>query len=445
MRNIFLKIKSIIGQLLLSSALAFLWLILSGKRRFSVKKRFGLLSEEFFAKNFLDDKLCDIGGFAVTAQVISQYYSDKQNRDFEITALFNRTLDKQGGWRSEINGSTVFTIPDLKQGYIKGLLAYSFQTQKIFDFLLSIDLYPGYEFSLKAMPHTPLLIWLRDPQGAVELRRIGTVGLEMRAKEKSTMDDFITFAEEKRDFFLKVFKQSKTAKRPVIFATNAQYLAPRAQRLYNLKELNPYFLPNPIHYPPIGRIQKSQQPTVCLLGRLDPVKRPWIYFELARKFKNVEFLVCGQPSYPNLGIMNPIIDQYRSVENLKFLGLVEGENKANILSRSWLLVNTSIHEGLPCSFLESFAYGTPIVSSVNPDDWVSKFGFYTGENTGDGTDEHTMKKFQEGLDKFLSDKKEMERVGLEARGHIEKIYNFDVFEINLKNILADQFKPNYTL
>jgi glycosyltransferase involved in cell wall biosynthesis len=185
------------------------------------------------------------------------------------------------------------------------------------------------------------------------------------------------------------------------------------------------------------------KPTVCLLGRLDPIKRPWIFFELAKKFKNVDFLVCGRSSYPK--VMNPIIEQYQSVENLKFLGLVEGENKADILSKSWVIVNTSIHEGLPCSFEESFAYGTPIISSVNPDDLVSKFGFYTGENVGYGTDEPTMKRFQEGLDKLLSDKKELERLGLEAREYIEKIYNFDVFEKSLRNILSDRFKINYAL
>lgn len=426
--------------------LDFFWSVFSISRMLRPRKHFGFLSEEFFAEKFLDDKLCDIGGFGMTAKIISQYYSRRQNRNFEATALFNRTLQKQGQWRFRINESSVFTLPDMNAGYIKSFLSflkYSLQAQKDFHFLLSIDLYPGYKFSLKAMPHTPLLIWLRDPKGEEELRRIGTVEDEIRANKMHTLDKFITFAKIERDFFYKIYEQSKASNRQIIFVTNAHCLTSRARGLYNLRELNPYFLPNPIHYPPLERIQKSKHPTVCLLGRLDPVKRPWIFFELAKKFKNVEFMVCGQSSYPE--IINPIIDQYRAVENLKFLGLVQGENKAEILSKSWILVNTSIHEGLPCSFLESFAYGTPIVSSVNPDDLVSKFGFYTGEGIGDGTDEHTMRMFQEGLDKFLSDKSEVERIGLESRKFIEKIYTFEQFEKGLESILAERFRSNYTV
>lgn len=437
------KARSIIKKRSLAKMPTFFWFVFSIKRLFSFKKHFGFLSEEFFAENFLKDKVCDIGGFGMTARIISEYYNAKQKRDFEATALFSRTLHKQSEWRFSINGSSVFTVPDLSKDYLKSFLMYSFCAQKHFHFLLSIDIFPRYEFSLRAMPHTPLLIWIRDPQGESELKKIATVECEISANRMNTLDEFITFAKRSRNFFSKIHRQSRVFKRPIIFVTNAHCLTQRAQRLYNLREINPYFLPNPIHYPPAERIQKSKLPTVCLLGRLDPVKRPWIFFELAKRFKNIDFLVCGQSSYPE--IINPIIEQYRSVQNLKFLGLVQGENKADILSKSWVLINTSIHEGLPCSFLESFAYGTPILSSVDPDGLVSKFGVYTGENTGDGKDETTMKSFQEGLDKLISDKKQLEQLGLQAREYIKKIYCFDVFEKNLKKILSDRFRINYTL
>lgn len=442
-QNVSDRAKLIIKKILSSMVPAFFWLIFSVNRQLSIKKRFGFLSEEFFSENFLKDKLCDIGGFGMTAKIISKYYNKKLNNNFEATALFSKTVYKQNAWRFSLNGSRVFTIPNLGKGYLKSFLKYSFYTSKSFHFLLSIDLYPRYEFSLSTMPYTPLLIWIRDPQGESELKKISTVKYEISANGMHTTEEFITFAKRSRDFFSKTHMQSIALKRPIIFVTNAHCLTPRAKGLYNLRELNPYFLPNPIHYPPLERIKKSKHPTVCLLGRLDPVKRPWIFFELAKRFKDVDFLVCGQSSYPE--IINPIIDQYRAVENLKFLGLVQGENKADILSKSWVLVNTSIHEGLPCSFLESFAYGTPIVSSVNPDDLVSKFGFYTGEVIGEGRDEHTMRMLQEGLDKFLSDKNEAERIGLKSREYIEKIYNFEQFEKGVGSILAERFRSNYAV
>lgn len=51
-----------------------------------------------------------------------------------------------------------------------------------------------------------------------------------------------------------------------------------------------------------------------------------------------------------------------------------------------ILVNTSIHEALPITFLEALAYGTLLVSCRNPEDLTSKFGRYTGPVLGDGFD-----------------------------------------------------------
>jgi hypothetical protein len=82
---------------------------------------------------------------------------------------------------------------------------------------------------------------------------------------------------------------------------------------------------------------------------------------------------------------------------------------------------------------------------VDPDNLVSKFGIYTGGNLGDGTDESTMKSFQEGLDYLLSNRKELEGKGFESRKYIEGIYSFKMFEKNLHNILGTQFKRNFEL
>ncbi|MGH9238293.1 MAG: glycosyltransferase, partial [Vicinamibacterales bacterium] len=70
--------------------------------------------------------------------------------------------------------------------------------------------------------------------------------------------------------------------------------------------------------------------------------------------------------------------------NVRFLGHLDGDEKRDRLSSAWALVNTSIHESLPTSFLESLACETPIVSCTNEDDVARRFGVFTGNAGGDG-------------------------------------------------------------
>ena len=52
--------------------------------------------------------------------------------------------------------------------------------------------------------------------------------------------------------------------------------------------------------------------------------------------------------------------------NIKVLGHVEGILKHQLVSSAWVLVNTSIHEALPTSFLEALARETPLSQLAQP-------------------------------------------------------------------------------
>ena len=109
------------------------------------------------------------------------------------------------------------------------------------------------------------------------------------------------------------------------------------------------------------------------MGRLVAVKRPWIYFELAKLLPKYTFYVCGQGEE-----VRDIIEKYKDIKNLKFMGHVSGEEKDRLLREAKVLVNTSIHEAIPVSFLEAISYGLSIVSCQNPDDITKKYGYFTG-------------------------------------------------------------------
>jgi len=123
-------------------------------------------------------------------------------------------------------------------------------------------------------------------------------------------------------------------------------------------------------------VVKAAVPTVCFIGRLDRRKRPQLFFELARQFPNVRFLAAGKSNDPEWEA--ELRAGYGDVPNLEMLGFVDQFQSArlySILSQSWILVNTSVREGLPTSFLEALANRCALLSSVDPGGVTRQFGY----------------------------------------------------------------------
>lgn len=158
-----------------------------------------------------------------------------------------------------------------------------------------------------------------------------------------------------------------------VFAA-AKCLVPKAQHVYRLQE-PPRFLPTPIEIP--EAVQKSTEPTVCFVGRLDRRKKPEVFFDLVERFPEVRFIAAGASNDPAWD--RYLRDRYESLPNLEMRGFVDQfrtTELSDILSRSWIIVNTSAREGLPNSFLEAAAHRCAILSAVDPDDFASRFGWH---------------------------------------------------------------------
>jgi len=158
----------------------------------------------------------------------------------------------------------------------------------------------------------------------------------------------------------------------------AKFLATRAQNKYKLKTI-PEFLPTPVAIPAI--VDKDPIPTVCYISRWDRRKRVELMIELAILFPNVHFIVAGRSrnQHYDTEIRN-WISKIPNIEMTGFINQFESDLLSTTLSRSWILVNTSAREGLPNSFIEACAHQCAILSSVNPDDFSSLFGYYTPED-----------------------------------------------------------------
>src|SRR5262249_35819143 len=223
-----------------------------------------------------------------------------------------------------------------------------------------------------------------------------------------------------------VAKMRRFMRRPLLFAATSPFLAAKAADAYGLDPMVVHSLPNIIS--PVDMISKSPRTTVAFLGRLDPVKRPWVFASLAERFPHVEFIFMGQSHFGGPGSWEP----FNLPANVRLLGHVNEVEKREVLSKAWLLVNTSIHEGLAVSFLEALACETPLLACVDPEGIVSTYGMYAGRFNGTGLDAlpHLMSR----LTRLLTDGTLRTRFGQQGRAWVESTHTRAAFLTSFREL-----------
>ncbi|MEG2556793.1 MAG: glycosyltransferase, partial [Odoribacter sp.] len=206
--------------------------------------------------------------------------------------------------------------------------------------------------------------------------------------------------------------------------------------IYHLPAHTPIdFIPNPIHIPDPDTIDFSHKKTqVVFLGRLDSVKRPWIIGEIAKKMPKYDFYFAGDCHEQ---VMNNIMAPYRKISNCHFLGHIEGKEKDQLLRESMILINTSIHEAIPVSFLEALSYGLLIVSNRNPDDLTSQFGYYTQQINGNGYT--SINEFIQGIQSIIRNQKSYYEKAQQAMSYVHTVHSIEHFIQNIRQIIIDEY------
>jgi len=319
----------------------------------------------------------------------------------QLTRMLGRHLVKMGvevvvvSWRTSeqqeieyMDGMNILSFP-----YTPSYKIFSFYPH-ILSYLRSIrlykmadaDIYHSIEnqmssyMALKAMPNRKHVIWFQDPYDEDVYRKMSLVNKEYEWNTDLKVKFYCTLP------FLRMACNSADA-----LFTQARSFIPLVKRLYQPKgEI--LYLPNPVEIPET-KIEKSCEPTVCFLGRWDPQKRVEKFLQLAKKFPKIKFVAMGKSHDETTDIW--LRKKYRRLPNLEMAGLVSEEEKRRLLAESWILINTSVHEGLPIAFLEALAHGTAILSYVDPDKYVSRFGYYVKEDSS--------KCLEIGLKKLLDD------------------------------------------
>jgi glycosyltransferase involved in cell wall biosynthesis len=192
----------------------------------------------------------------------------------------------------------------------------------------------------------------------------------------------------------------------------ARLLIPKACRKYGLLQ-DPEFLPSPIVF--AEHVQKSETPLVCFVGRLDRRKRPQVFFDLAEQFPEVRFEAVGAGR--DTQWEHQLRSKYGHLQNLNIRGFVdqfEGNELSDLLGKSWVLVNTSVREGLPTSFIEAAGHGCAILSGIDPDGFASMFGYLVKEDD-----------YRAGL-QYLLENHRWQTQGENGMAYVRKHYNVTI-------------------
>lgn len=383
------------------------------------KIKVGLLVEEFYDKD-----LGGFGGYGILAREYIAKYIPNSEIEIEVIIGSNskkeiKTITRDGikihylpkNWSSKMDIDFIYL----------NLVQKFFKEQK-FDVYLSIEMSRiAYEV-MRREKDKKLILWVQDPRPDYDWEEIKSVPMS------NEYDSYINYYSKWEGKIQNLLKKLNEEKRLVLIS-QGEYLKKKAIDLYKLpEETEIEYFPNPVVINDNFNIADKKD-NVLFLGRLTPVKRPWIYFELAKKFPENIFYVCGQGTE-----IDKIIEKYKDIKNLKFMGHVSGEEKDRLLRECKVLVNTSIHEAIPVSFLEAISYGQKLLSCQNPDEITKSNGYFTGTILGEGLDQ--IEEFQKGLKFCLENYKESEIV--ESIEKIKNNHNLDKFINNMRELLKKE-------
>ncbi|MFY9655539.1 MAG: glycosyltransferase, partial [Methylocystis sp.] len=310
--------------------------------------------------------------------------------------------------------------------------------RQAYNLFLSIEMTES-SFSIvsKYVSDTPLLYWIQDP------RELEMYQPRLKTVSKLKDGDWAYISE------VESWIQDLIENRRVIFISQAPSLSTIARRMYKIPHNFPIAdLPNPVEIDFSYTLDEPKIPNkIIFLARLEAQKRAWIFCELAKHMPQYQFYVLGEIGRGRDEIGNTkTLEPYRNgdgsskIKNLHFLGHVEGDFKNAHIKSAKLMINTSIWEGVPISWLEVLSYGTLIVSSFDRDDLVARFGSYVGEVLGDGVDEASLSRYARAIEYWMTHDVERLATAQKAIDYIRERHSIETFTTRLRDRIIESIR-----
>jgi glycosyltransferase involved in cell wall biosynthesis len=136
-------------------------------------------------------------------------------------------------------------------------------------------------------------------------------------------------------------------------------------------------VPN-FHPEPSETIDKQGPPLVVWVANLKPWKQPEVFIRLAARLSDltgVRFTMVGAMQGGPKAWREQLLREIHKATNLDYIGAKTQREVNELLARAHVLVNTSVQEGYPNTFIQAWQREVPVVSlTVNPDGVLDRQG-----------------------------------------------------------------------
>ena len=159
--------------------------------------------------------------------------------------------------------------------------------------------------------------------------------------------------------------------------------------------------------------------SILWIGRAVNWKRPELFLNLAKNFKNFDFkMVCTK--YIDQNYWQNLRKYANKISNLEFINFVNYQDIEQYFKEAKLFINTSVYEGFPNTFLQAFKFRTPVISlNVNPNNIFDDYdiGFYCDDNYD---------LLKERVLELMQDSAFREKIGNNAFSYVTKFHDIEV-------------------
>ena len=388
-------------------------LVTVGSTNRSIK--LGIVANEFF-----DPTLSRVGGFGMLSRQIARCAERINNPQLAVHLYYGSPPNEANVALDQVYGRPMH----LAKGPWRLSKYKILLTGARPDVWLSIDYRANYDYFLGMFKSVPLIVWVQDPKTPEDWERIrtsfvpGEEGIEPKGLgyiDCSPLADLV--------------RKRRAAGAKTIFVVPTGFLTKKIEATYAVVPDEITELCYPMEPIP-GPFAKADKPVVTFLGRLDPQKRPWVAAAIAERMPDVCFQFLGKSHFTGPGSWST----ENLPSNVKLVGHVDGDEKLKHLRATWVMLNTSIHEGLPISFVEGLQCEAPIVACVDPEKVVSNFGTYVGEYRGSGM--QGVEVFVDALRLIIDSPERRAALGAAGRKWVETHHSQQRFASQLSDICA---------